>query len=269
MPLAVIGAGKMARAIVQGLLQNKDSTPGIITGTGRSQATREAFLALDQGGKLQWSDSIPEAVAHASVVLIAVKPAQIQALLPEIARAPHEALIISVAAGIPLKTLEAGLGLGRPIVRAMPNTPLMVGAGATAYCGNNALTTAHRRTVESLFGSNGLIIAVSETQLDAVTALSGSGPAFLALILDHLIQSAVTLGLEPGVAGPLALQTMLGTARLLQESGMTPQQLIAQVRSKGGTTEAGLNILQSGNLEALLHQTLAAAAQRSRELADA
>ncbi|MDD5263090.1 MAG: pyrroline-5-carboxylate reductase [Methylacidiphilales bacterium] len=268
MQLAIVGTGNMARAITRGLLANHVFQAPAITGTDNFKPSRDAFLALDPEGKLNWADSIPQAVAKADIVLISVKPQQIPDLFPELAQAKQNALYISIAAGVRLERLEKGLGAGRPIIRTMPNTPLLAGEGCTAYAADSGASEVHCQLVERIFGAAGLVFPVAEENLDAVTALSGSGPAFFAQILDWLVQAASAEGLPRELAYPMALQTMRGTARLLQETQMSPQELIKQVSSKGGTTEAGLGVLQGGDLAMQLGKTIRAAARRSRELAN-
>ena len=266
MHLAIIGTGNMARAITRGLLSNRILPAASITGTDNLPSSREAFLALAPG-ELNWAGSIPEAVSKADVVLISVKPQQIAVLFPEIARAPKSALFISIAAGFKLDRLEKGLGAGRPVIRTMPNTPLMAGEGCTAYTSNAHSTPEHCKFAEKIFGSAGKVFAVGEESLDAITALSGSGPAFFAQILDWMVHAAEAEGLPKELACDMAVQTMLGTARLLQESGMSPQDLMKQVTSKGGTTEAGLAVFHNSDLAAILGNTIRTATRRSRELA--
>jgi pyrroline-5-carboxylate reductase len=218
---------------------------------------------------LNWAATPVEAVKNADVVLISVKPQNMTELLPQLQVANDRTLFISIAAGITLARLEEALGKQRPVFRVMPNTPLMVGEGVTAYAANGQVAAKHHEILKTIFGVTGRVFAVSEAQLDAVTALSGSGPAFMACIVAALAQAATAEGLPQKEALEMALQTMRGSATLLQHSGMTPEQLIVQVASKGGTTEAGLKVLQNSDLSQVLAQTIKAAAQRSRELAKA
>jgi pyrroline-5-carboxylate reductase len=266
MQLSVIGTGKMGCAIVKGLLDQHLLPAGRVTGSDASDEARRAFLALAADGGLNWAAAPADAVRGAEVVLIAVKPQNMAELLPQLAAADSGTLFISIAAGITLARLEAALGVHRPIFRVMPNTPLMVGEGVTAYAANRGVAAGHHEILKTIFGVTGRVFAVDEQQLDAVTALSGSGPAFFALLAAGFAKAAVSEGLPEELALPMALQTMRGSAALLQQSGMTPEQLIAQVSSKGGTTVAGLEVMRGSALENILAATVSAAANRSREL---
>jgi len=269
MNVAVIGAGKMGRAIAKGLLDAGLLQPADLTGVSPEAADRTAFAALDSSHPPVCYESIPPALEGADTILIAVKPQQFSQIAPDLAQAAPSACLISIMAGIPITSLEAALGTNRPIIRTMPNTPLMIGKGAVAWCGNANLSEDQRSLPHTIFQALGCVVEVEEDQLDAVTALSGSGPAYVYLFLQHLIAAAVQEGLHPEHARLLATQTALGAASLMQQSGLPPEDLINQVRSKGGTTHAGLTILEdaSGSFADLTRQAVAAAAQRSRELA--
>ncbi|MDR2462456.1 MAG: pyrroline-5-carboxylate reductase [Verrucomicrobiales bacterium] len=267
--LSVIGTGKMGGAIVKGLLDNHILAANNITGADASADAQRAFLALAADGQLGWANSAADAMTDADVALISVKPQNMDEVLPQLAGADSDTLFISIAAGITLARLSAALGEHRPMFRVMPNTPLMVGEGVTACAGNRHVTAAHHEILQKIFGVTGQVFTVSEPQLDAVTALSGSGPAFMACVADALAGAAVAEGLPPELALPMTLQTMRGSATLLQQSGMTPGELITQVSSKGGTTVAGLSVLKNSDLAKVLAQTIHAAANRSRELAKA
>ena len=265
MRLSIIGTGKMGNAIIKGILDHKILPADQITGTDLHDEARQAFLSLAPG--LRWANTPAEAATGAEVILLAVKPQNMADLLPQLHPTAPGTLFISIAAGVTLARLATALGPNRPIFRVMPNTPLMVGEGVTAAAANDHITPAHRTILEKIFGTTGQVFTVTEPQLDAVTALSGSGPAFIALIAAAFTQAAVTEGLPESLALPMTLQTMRGTATLLQQPGMTPENPITQVTSKGGTTEAGLKVLQTGELAKILTATVQAAAHRSRELA--
>ncbi|MDR0534359.1 MAG: pyrroline-5-carboxylate reductase [Verrucomicrobiales bacterium] len=267
--LSVIGTGKMGNAIIKGLLDKNILSAEHITGTDANGEAKQHFLSLAANGQLNWAATPADTIKNSNVVLISVKPQNMTELLPQLKDANDQTLFISIAAGITLARLEAELGKHRPIFRVMPNTPLMVGEGVTACAANSQVTAAHHEILEKIFGVTGKVFIVSESQLDAVTALSGSGPAFMACIVAALAQAAYDEGLPQQEALEMSLQTMRGSAALLQQSGMTPEQLIVQVASKGGTTEAGLKVLQNSDLSQVLAQTIKAAAQRSRELAKA
>lgn len=264
MPLVLIGTGRIGCAIVAGLLKKKVLPPQEIIGVDQSPEARRHFQSLHEG--LAWCDSTEEAVRQADQVLIAVKPQQIGDALPHLKTRAHKALYLSVAAGITLARLQEGLGNKARIIRAMPNTPALLGMGATAYAGNEHTTDGDLKFAAKLFGAVGYSCHVEESDLDAVTALSGSGPAYFYLFVDLLRKAAVERGLKEKVALRLASQTALGAAHMLIETGMTPSQLIEQVKSPGGTTEAGLKALSGEGIERACRAAIEAACQRSHEL---
>lgn len=264
MKLALIGAGNLGRALVRGLTASRTLAPEAITATDKMPEARQAFLDLAPG--LHWADSIGDAVADADLVIWAVKPQQIAEALPAGAAAPPACVFVSVCAGVPLARLEALAGTGRRIVRAMPNTPALVGEGMTALAANTACSPADLEAARRIFAAVGEVVTVAEGEMDAVTALSGSGPAFFYLLLDHLAAAARAEGLTSADALRMAAQTARGAARMLLETGRPPRELMAQVTSKGGTTEAGLRVLDTPATQDLLSRTIQAAAARSREL---
>ncbi|NJK91006.1 MAG: pyrroline-5-carboxylate reductase [Blastochloris sp.] len=266
MRLVVIGTGKMARALVSGFLSNHILAAEQIHGVSRTECSRDAFLALDHDRKLSWSNSIPEALPGADLLLLGVKPQQLAEVLPQLQAAPADTPLLTLAAGIKLHHYLHILGPNRRVIRAMPNTPVCLGAGVTAYAATPACSRQNLEWIETLFRSVGSCYQVEEEQLDAITALSGSGPAFVYVLIEALARAAVAEGLPYPTALPIAAQTALGASRMLLESGVSPEHLIQQVASKGGTTEAGLQVLHSSTLADILRQTLHAAAQRSREL---
>lgn len=206
-------------------------------------------------------------------VLPAIEPtdAAVVAVKPDDVHGACEALtgterVLSIAAGIPIAALERALGASTAVVRAMPNTPALVGAGAAAIAGGTAATEADLTWAEEVLGAVGEVVRVPEAMLDAVTGLSGSGPAYVFLVAEALIDAGVLNGLPRDVSVKLATQTLLGAARLLAESGDTPEALRAQVTSPGGTTAAGLRALEAGGVRAALLDAVSAATSRSREL---
>jgi pyrroline-5-carboxylate reductase len=269
MKLAVIGAGKMGQAIAGRLLEGTYLGPDAICGVSPVAADRDAFASLGGSTPLVTHEEIAPALAGATVALISVKPQHYPEIAPQLAQAGPELCFISIMAGITLEALESSLGRSRPIIRCMPNTPLLVGQGAVAWCANSGVKGEQLQLADRIFGEMGTVVQVDEPQLDAVTALSGSGPAFFFRIMQHLIDAAMAEGLPEKTARLLAAQTAVGSGALLQQAGEEIETLIANVRSKGGTTEAGLEAMESeaGTLEAILHKTIQAAAKRSRELA--
>jgi pyrroline-5-carboxylate reductase len=269
MKLAVIGAGKMGQAIAGGLLRSGRLHPDDIYGVSPVQSDRSAFANLGGDHPLETFDSTTPALKDATTVLIAVKPQHYPEVAPELAKARPEACFVSIMAGITLEQLESSLGSTRSLIRCMPNTPLLVGQGAVGWCANAHVQGEQLQIPDQLFGDLGTVLQVEETQLDAVTALSGSGPAFFFRFMQGLIDAAVEEGLSPETARTLAAQTAVGSGTLLQQADEDIETLIANVRSKGGTTEAGLNVLESaqGSFQHLIRETIGAAARRSRELA--
>jgi pyrroline-5-carboxylate reductase len=203
--------------------------------------------------------------ADADGHVVAVKPDDVPAAcraLADRAAAP----VLSIAAGVRLNTLESALAAGTPVVRAMPNTPALVGAGAAALAGGAHARETELVWAESILGAVGTVVRVDESLLDAVTGLSGSGPAYVFLVAEALIDAGVLAGLPRPVSTALATQTLLGAARMLVETGETPEALRAMVTSPGGTTAAGLRQLEAAGVRAALLEAVSAATARSREL---
>jgi pyrroline-5-carboxylate reductase len=208
-----------------------------------------------------------EAVSGADVVLLAVKPQVFGSALPGVSAAlPTGALVVSIAAGVPTTVIERALPAGARVVRTMPNTPALVGAGATAIAGGAAATDDDLELAETLFRSVGICVRVREEQLDAVTGLSGSGPAYVFAMIEALRDAGVREGLEENTALLLASQTVFGAGRLLVEQNESPETLRERVTSPGGTTRAGLDALESSGFADVLAGAVRAATRRSVEL---
>jgi pyrroline-5-carboxylate reductase len=264
--LSFIGAGNMARSLVGGLIA--DGVDPALIRLSDPQADKIQDLAHRLGVQIL-SDN-RTVVADAEVVVLAVKPQVMRSVALEIAPAIEHGhpLVISIAAGIRATDLRRWLGADTAIVRTMPNTPALVQSGATGLFANERVSPAQRDLAESILRAVGLTLWVTdETQLDAVTALSGSGPAYFFLIMEALQQAGTELGLPAETARLLALQTAFGASRMALESDEDAATLRQRVTSPGGTTEQALKVLEEGGLRALLKQALTAAAQRSRELA--
>lgn len=264
--IGFIGAGKMAEAMMAGLIAKQVFRPGEIVAADIS-ADRLAELGGRMGIRTVRDNA--EVARQAMTCVLAVKPQQLDDVLrrlaPEITR---EHLLISIAAGKTTASLEALLPAGR-LVRVMPNIACLAGEGMNVFtCGSRA-TTADANDVRTLLGCCGKVMELAEDQFDAVTALSGSGPAFFAWFLDRLVDGAVAAGLTRRQALFLAEQTMAGTARLLMEKQMEPADLAAAVTSPGGTTAAGRAVLEQVDLADRLNNVIRAAALRSRELGHA
>jgi pyrroline-5-carboxylate reductase len=204
-----------------------------------------------------------EVVEAAEVIFVAVKPQDIQPVLEAIR--DTDRLVISIAAGVPIKRLEGTLTRAR-VVRVMPNTPCLVGAMAAGYAFGSRIQPDDRDVVKQLLGAAGYAAEVVEGLLDAVTGLSGSGPAFVARLIEAFIEAGRGLGLEAEVARDLSLQTFFGTAKLLVETGMEPQALVDMVSSPKGTTVAGRQVLESSDHAGVIERTIRAATERSKEL---
>lgn len=262
-----IGAGNMAKALAGGLLARGWTGARLLAADPNAEA-RAAWHA--KFGLSCLDDNIAVARA-ADVLVLAVKPQQMatvaRALAPALAGRP--ALVISIAAGIRLAQLEAWLGEGVAIVRAMPNTPALVGDGAAGLYANARVDDDGRQLAQAILASVGLALWLdSEAQLDAVTALSGSGPAYFFLMMEALERAGTDLGLAPATARALTLATALGAARMASEGDEDPATLRARVTSPGGTTEAAIALLQQANYADVIARALKAAAVRARELAD-
>jgi pyrroline-5-carboxylate reductase len=262
--LAFLGGGNMAEALIRGLLRAKTSIPSEITVTGK-RAERLDELQK-QYGVATGKDNVA-AAKGAEVVVLAVKPQAMGELLDEVAPVigPQQ-LIVSVAAGVPIAAMERKLGQTARIVRAMPNTPALVGQGAAAIAGGKHATAADLDTAKAIFDAVGTTAIVEEVLLDAVTGLSGSGPAYIFLVIEALADAGVKVGLPRRTAQALAAQTVAGSARLLIETGIHPGQLKDQVTSPGGTAIAGLHTLEAGGLRTTLINAVEAATTRAKEL---
>ena len=265
--IGFIGGGAMAEALAAGLIAAGVASERVVV--AEPEAERRAQVAA-QLGVTTLPDNA-DAVSGSDVVVLAVKPDVVEPALaalreagtPDLARP----LWISIAAGVTLARLGAALPAEARIVRAMPNTPALIGAGATAICGNARVSDADRATARALFDGVGITWeAPEEALLDAVTGLSGSGPAYVFLFLEALVDAGENAGLPADACHRLACQTVFGAAKLALETGRAPADLRAQVSSPGGTTVAGIEQLESGGLRAAIHKAVAAATRRSREL---
>lgn len=266
--VAIIGGGQMARALIGGWCA-RGARAATIAVADPSAEQRE-WLATAFPGLRLVSDNAA-AASGADVWLLAVKPQLLAGVVRALAplAAARRPLVISIAAGIRAVDISRWLGPGPTVIRAMPNRPALVGAGVSALYAPAEVGEAARRTAGTLLEAVGSIVWVAkESDLDTVTAVSGSGPAYFFLLMELLEAAAIAEGLPPAVARQLAAGTATGAARLAAESGDDPATLRAQVTSKGGTTAAALAVFESADLRAIVARAVAAAAQRSRELAD-
>ncbi len=263
--LALIGAGNMGEALVRGLIGANLIQATNVTCTA-PRAERRAELEKTYGVSAT-ADNLA-ALKDADIVLLGVKPQILHKVLEQIAPAVAQSkpLILSVAAGFTIDSIEQRLGEGARIVRAMPNTPALVGMGATAISMGIHTSNEDLAQAQAIFQAVGYVTVVDESLLDAVTGLSGSGPAYVFMIIEALADAGVKVGLPRRQAQALAAQTVLGSAKLLLETGLHPGVLKDQVTSPGGTAIAGLHTLEQGGLRTTLINAVQAATERSKEL---
>jgi pyrroline-5-carboxylate reductase len=263
--IGFIGAGQMAQALAKGLVHSDLFAAENILASDPDQAARNAFLNLLPAAEVDANNL--HLAAQCKTIVLAVKPQQMEdVLLPLDSILDSSHLVISIAAGIRLTWLAKRISNETRLVRVMPNTPCLVGQGASGYELGRGATDEDAVFVDRLLCSVGTAFRVDEQQLDAVTALSGSGPAFYCAILEALAAGGEQCGLSHELAAVLALQTMQGTATYLQQTGVTPTELKKRVSSPGGTTVAGLAALDAGQLQRVLETTVQTAARRSAEL---
>lgn len=254
----------MASSIIHGLLEKEHYAPEEIACSGSGGPTAPA---LAEATGIQYMEDITPALYEAEAIVIACKPQQFPTLSPELAEAARGKLVLSVLAGTTLARLSEKFKNARNVVRTMPNTPGQIGAGVTAFSPLRELSEKDIAIVENALSSLGNFHEVDEVDLDAVTALSGSGPAYVFEFAAALREAGVHCGLDEGLADALAIDTLLGAAMLLADSDQTPEELRNAVTSPGGTTAAALKVFEEGGLRDLVGQALAAAKARSLELA--
>ena len=254
----------MADALVTGILKAHLAPPANISVTDISSIRLEHFQKTFQVHV--GSDNADE-VKSADIIVLCVKPQVMDTVLAEIkGQISKEHLLISVAAGYPLARIQQHFGRNISLIRAMPNTPAVIQEGVTALVGSSGISHDHLQLAQSIFESVGKVVMVEESLMDAVTGLSGSGPAYVYLVIEALTDGGVLLGLPRTVASVLAAQTVLGAARMVLESGEHPAVLKDRVTSPGGTTIAGLQELETGKLRATFMKAVKAATARSHEL---
>ncbi|HTA28944.1 MAG TPA: pyrroline-5-carboxylate reductase [Candidatus Cybelea sp.] len=265
--IGFLGGGKMAAALAKGVLSAGLVKPAHLRASDPLAAARSAFT--DQTGAKTTASNL-EVVNFARILVLAVKPAYVGELLEEIrpVMTPRH-LLISIAAGVPIGQLESGLGQGARVIRVMPNTPALVGASASAYALGKVATSTDAALVQQIFSAVGLAFQLKEALLDAVTGLSGSGPAYAYLIIEALSDGGVAGGLPRDVATKLAAQTLLGSAKMVLETGLHPGALKDMVTSPGGTTIEGLHELEKGKVRGALISAVRAATEKSRKLGQA
>jgi len=256
----------MAEAMIRGLLRGNDFAPEQVSASG-PRAERMGELRDKYGIGATTDNKVP---AAAEIVVLSVKPQILSRVLDEVASViSADALVISIAAGVPVAAIQARLAGGTRVVRAMPNTPALVDAAATAIAGGEHARESDLEDAKRIFDAIGLTVILEESQLDAVTGLSGSGPAYVFLILEALSDAGVKVGLSRRTAQLLAAQTVLGSAKLLLETNEHPGRLKDMVTSPGGTAITGLHTLEAGGVRTTLMNAVEAATRRSRELGEA
>jgi len=263
--IAFIGGGNMARSLVGGLIE-RGCKPGYISVADPSPEQR---ALISRRSPVRMSADGAGAMRDADVVVFAVKPQMMKGAAAGVAAAlqPRRPLVVSVAAGITTQDLDRWLGGGNAIVRVMPNTPALLGAGAAGLYANKNVDAGQRATAQALMEAVGTALWIDdESLMDAVTALSGSGPAYFFLLMEAMEAAALELGLPPEAARRLTLQTAFGAARMALESGVAPAELRAQVTSPGGTTAAALQVFEDAKLRAIVARALTAARDRGRQL---
>ncbi|GAA4652003.1 pyrroline-5-carboxylate reductase [Kistimonas scapharcae] len=264
--LAFIGAGNMAGSIIGGLISNGYDPERIIA----SDPGLETLQLLKARFGIKIAENNSDAVREADVVILAVKPQVMKPVVTELAPALQDAMpmLVSIAAGITIDSLNDWSGGNLPIIRCMPNTPALVGCGASGLYANPQVSEAQKTLAETVMNAVGISQWLdSESAIDAVTALSGSGPAYFFLLMESMINAGKQLGLPPETATALTLQTALGAARMATEGDVEAAELRRRVTSPGGTTEQAINTFEQGEFRTLVQSALDAAERRSRELA--
>lgn len=263
--ISFIGAGHMATALIRGLIAAHYPAQCITVYDKHAEKSQALATELN----LRHESTLVSAVKDAAIIVLAVKPDAIAMLCQDLKnQLHHKPLIISVAAGTPLASIAHFLeNDSLPMVRSMPNTPALIGSGATGLYANSKVDHAAREWAESLFRSVGIVHWCSdESALDAITALSGSGPAYIFLVMEAMQEAAIGLGLEDTLAKAFAIQTVLGAARLALETAHPIAELRVQITSPGGTTEKALGILEQGNLKALFARAMQGACEQAKTL---
>lgn len=260
--VTMVGAGNMAEALLRGALRVELLQPWQVTAADPLPARREFFASM---GAAVTADN-REAVRAADVVILAVKPQQLGAVLAEIGELAAGKLVVSIVAGAPTARIAAALGPGARVIRAMPNTPLLVGMGATGLAAGRGATAQDMTLARALFEASGVVLQMHEQELDAVTAVSGTGPAYLFYLAEAMIEAARAEGFGPEEAARLVAATLRGAGELLSRSPEPPEELRKRVTTPGGTTAAAVEVLDSAGVKARIVEAVRRAAARSREL---
>ena len=262
--IAVIGAGHMAGAMIGGMVRSKLLPAKNLIATRRNA---EALAELHKNWGVSTSTDNKKAAANADIVILAVKPQMAKKVMEELAGTiSKNQLVISVMAGITTAAISKALRVDSPVVRAMPNTPCLVDAGATAIAAGIHAGEKELKLAEAVFRSVGLVVTLPESALDAVTGLSGSGPVYIYMVIEAMIDGGVKMGIPRAVAAKLAAQTVFGAAKLVLETGKHPAVLKDEVTTPGGTAITAIHVLESKGLRSMLIDGVEAATKRSQEL---
>ena len=256
--ITFVGGGNMGAALVEGLIRSGESPTGITiveTSADRRKVLAEKFPGV----------TLSESIGQCRAGVIAVKPGGAAEVCRELSAAGAER-VLSIAAGVSVETLQAAASDSTAVLRAMPNTPALVGEGAAGVCASSRCTSADVAWARAVLGAVGVVVEVPESLIDAVTAISGSGPAYLFLIAEAMIDAGVANGLPRDVADLLVRQLLVGSARLLQQTGEAPEDLRAKVTSPNGVTAAAIEALERAGVRSAIRQTVDAAVRRSREM---
>lgn len=264
--LAILGCGKIGEILAEGLIASEWRKPEQIVVTARRE---ERAKELGEKHGFRATTSNAEAVREARVLVISVKPQDMEGLLEEISKeVTDDHLIITIVAAIPTRFIEKRIPVAVPVVRAMPNAPAQVREGIAAICAGSYAGDEHLAIAEEVLSRVGRVVRLTEPYMDAVTAVSGSGPAYFALLAEAMIDAGIMLGLSRAVSTELVVQTMLGTATLLRDEHMHPVELREAVTSPGGTTIMAIRELEQAGVRAALLNAIQAAMERSRTLAE-
>ncbi|MBM7713730.1 pyrroline-5-carboxylate reductase [Bacillus thermophilus] len=265
MNISFIGAGSMAEAIIAGLIEKNIAERKNILVTNREDQTKLADLKKKYG--IQPTYQMEELMEDTDMVIFAVKPKDAAAALKKIKPyLKEDTLFVSVMAGISLSYMENRLNVQQPIARAMPNTSASVGKSATAIAFNDSVSKHQKQLATTVFSSIGVTTVIEENKLDAITALSGSGPAYIYYVVEAMERSAAEIGLDADTAKKMILQTLVGAAEMLLTSGKEAAELRRDVTSPGGTTEAGIEVLQKENVQTAFMKCVKAAMEQSKKL---
>ena len=262
--IGFIGAGKMASALIAGFLRSDLVSPSQIWA---SDVIPETLQTLKDQHAIHTCTDNREVIAQSDVLFLAIKPQVMFSVLDTIrADVNKDLLVVSIAAGVTLDQLAEHLGDHIRLIRVMPNTPCLVGASASAYCSSPTAKPEDETLIETLLKAVGLAMPTSESLMDAITALSGSGPAYVSMVIESLSEGGVRMGLPRPIATQLAMQTVFGTAKMLLQEELHPAELKEMVTSPGGTTAAGIQVLEQHGLRAAFIDAVEAATHRSQEL---